>query len=268
MRRKAVLWYLMAVLAITVGSQVSELQSRAQIARPLDSPFDRPLRKEVIDLGPSEFYEPRFKVRNTLTCFYYPRFVVKQLDFGQKGAEWDAIVPTGGGNWPRCEQTKNDREIRVDQEHWCGYFAGAVGNLVFLDASDGLNGSMNFSVIETESGREVFRDTARRKYLIKKNRLVWEGQRLQIKKHPEGPPVLTYTRAYFAECPLPKGGLDCWNKIRASTGLNQPTAPVCRQQFKEDPDDFSVIFYPVRVQLGPKPEPIPMPGRILCQDQE
>jgi hypothetical protein len=267
MRGKAVLWYLLALLAVTTCFQFSRLPLRAQIAKPSRSPFDRPLSKKVIDLGPSEFYEPRFRVRNTLTCFYYPRFMVKQLDFGQKGAEWDAIIPAAGSNEPRCEQTKGDGEIRLDQ-NWSGYFAGAVGNLVFLDASDGLNGSMAFRVIESENGREVLRDTARRKYRIKDNKLVWEGQRLHIVRRRNGSPVLTYTRAYFAQCPLPKGGAGCWNKIRAETGLKQPTTPVCDQQFKEDPDDPSVIFYPVTVELELNPRPIPVLGRVRCQDQE
>jgi hypothetical protein len=132
MRIQGVLGKMLTFLTITMGAW---LRLPAQIARPSDSPFDPPMRKQVVDLGPSEFHEPRFKVRNTLTCFYYPRFMVKQLDFRQKGAEWDAIVPVRGDSVPKCEQTRDEGEIRL--EPW-GYFSGVVGNLLFLDASDGL----------------------------------------------------------------------------------------------------------------------------------
>jgi hypothetical protein len=242
--------------------------TRAQIARPSDSPFDHPLREVVVDLGLSEFYEPRRNVHNTLACYYYPKFLVKQLDFREKGAEWVGIVPVRGDKEPACAQSKDDGELRVDQNDWDGYFSGVVGEMVFLDAADGMNGSMRFRIVDATSGRTVFEDEAKRKYRIRNNTLAWEGQRLQIETRADGPPVLSYNRGYFADCPLPKGGTACWNKIRAATGLQQASAPVCTGVFKEDPDDPVVIFYRVRLELAAKPVLTLAPGPVRCEAQD
>jgi hypothetical protein len=204
-------------------------------------------------------YRPNQNFRSTLTCSYYPRFLVKELDLGEKGAEWDAIVPIREGKTPKCEQTQQGGEIRLDQHDWSGYFSGVVGDLIFLDASDGLNGGLAFEVVDAE---------ARRRYRVKNNTLVWEGRRLRIQRDPNAAPVLAYTRAYRADCALPKDGAACWNKIRAVTGLKQAAPPACTGLFKDAPDDPSVIFYPVRMELGPKLVPVPVPGPVRCEAQE
>lgn len=241
-------------------------RANAQIAKPAESPFDRPVRTATVDLGLSEFYRPIDKIHSRLTCWYYPHFLIKELDFRQKGAEWDAIVPIGAGHAPKCEQAKQTGEIR--QSDYGGYFSGVVGNLVFLDAADGLNGGLAFRIIDATSGKTVFEDEAKRRYRVKNNTLVWEGERLRIEKVTNGVPALTYLRVYHADCVLPKDGAACWSKIRAATGVKQATAPACTGLFKEDPDDPSVIFYPVRVELGPKFVPVPAAGQARCEAQE
>src|SRR5581483_4151635 len=210
-----------ALVAIMAVLQSSSAKMRAQGAKPPTSPFDRPVREVVVDLEPSEFHMPNDKIRSTLTCDYYPRFLVKELDFREKGAEWDAIVPIREGKAPKCEQTMQDGEMRLDSTKWSGYFSGVVGNLIFLDDSDGLNGGLAFEVVDAASGRTIFEDEAKRRYRVKNNTLVWEGERLRIERRPNGVPVLTYLRAYRADCALPKDGAACWNKIRAATGLKQ-----------------------------------------------
>jgi hypothetical protein len=257
-----------AMLAIIVGLQFCSLQARAQVAAPSESPFDQPVRKVVVDLGPSEFHMPNQNAHSTLSCFYYPHFLVKELDLREKGATWDAIVPVHGGVAPKCEQAMQDGEMRLDQAEWSGYFSGVVGDLVFLDASDGLNGSEAFKVVDAASGRTIFQDEAKRRYRVKNNTLVWEGERLRIERRPNGVPVLTYLRAYRADCALPKDGAECWSKIRAATGLKQLVAPTCTGLFKDHPEDPSVVFYPVRVELGPQPVPAPAPGIVRCEAQE
>jgi hypothetical protein len=244
------------------------MQARSQIARPQASPFDRPVRTVKVDLGPSEFYEPKGKVRNTLTCYYYPLFVVKELDEGEKGAEWGGIVPIIAGNLPQCKQNQEKGEIRFDQVHWLGYFSGVVGNYVFQDAPDGLNGSLYFRIVDATTGKNLFEDEAKRNYRMKDGNLVWEGERLWIERPARGGPVLTYTRGYFAKCSLYKDGAACWKKIRAATGLPNMPVPKCSGEYKDDPDDPSVIFYPVRVALGPQSEAKPVPGPVRCEAQE
>ena len=60
----------------------------------LDEGFDKPVKKAVVDFGPSPFYRASQHVRNKLTCYYYPAITVKEYDQGEKGAEWLAIVPS------------------------------------------------------------------------------------------------------------------------------------------------------------------------------
>jgi len=251
---------------LAVVSMVVFMQAKGQIARPQASPFDRPVQTVKVDLGPSPFYRPNDKVRNTLTCYYYPLFVVKELDEGEEGAEWGGIVPIVPGNQPQCKQDQDKGEIRpVD---WLGYFSGVVGNYVFQDAPDGLNGSLYFRIIDAATGKNLFEDEARRNYRMKDGNLVWEGERLRIERPARDGPVLTYTRGYFAKCSLYKDGAACWEKIRAATGLPKIPIPKCSGEYKDDPDDPSVVFYPVRVVLGRRPEAKPVSGPVRCEAQE
>jgi hypothetical protein len=253
---------------LVVASIAIVMQARCQIARPQASPFDRPVRIVKVDLGPSEYSGPQSKVRNALTCHYYPLFVVKELDEGEKGAEWGGIAPIVAGNSPQCRQYQEKGEVRFDQVHWLGYFSGVVGNYVFEDATDGLNGSLAFGIVDATAGKTLFDDEAKRNYRLKDGHLAWEGERLRIERPARGEPVLSYTRGYFAKCSLYKDGDACWEKIRAATGLPKTPIPKCSGEYKEDPGDPSVIFYPVRVVLGPKPEAEPVSGPVRCEAQD
>jgi hypothetical protein len=253
---------------LVVVPMVIIVPAKAQIARPQALPFDRPVRTVKADLGPSEFYAPSDKIRNTLTCYYYPRFAVKELNRGEEGADWGGIIPIVAGDPPQCKQNQERGEIRFDQVHWLGYFSGVVGNYVFQDAPDGSNGSLAFRILDAATGKNLLEDEAKRNYRVKDGHLVWEGQRLHIERPARGGPVLTYTRGYFAKCSLYKDGAACWEKIRAATGLAKMPIPKCSGEYKDDPDDPSVIFYPVRVVLGPKPEAKPVSGPVRCEAQD
>jgi hypothetical protein len=68
-----------AALLLVVGAPVFASDASA------DS-FDAPLEKKVVDFGPSPYYSGR-NVRVKLSCFFFPTFMVKEYDAGQKGAE-------------------------------------------------------------------------------------------------------------------------------------------------------------------------------------
>src|SRR5215469_12486822 len=86
--------------------------------------FDRPLKKTVVDLGPSPFYPHSRHVRNKLTCFYYRSFTVKEYDEGQKGAEWLSIVPSAQAT---CTRKHGEGEKVYMDPEWSGYFWGVKG---------------------------------------------------------------------------------------------------------------------------------------------
>ena len=263
MRTNVVSRGILIVLVIAGGWRGS-----GQTARPNASPFDRPLRTVRVDLGLSEYYEPARKMHSYLTCNYYPEFMVKDLDLRQKGEEWIGIVSLHQSRSPKCVREQEKEEMRPDNREWEGYFAGVVGKLIFIDNSDGQNGSLGFFIFDAATGRNIFYDQAKRNYRMKNGSLVWEGERLRIERRSEGAPVLTYTRGYFAECSLQKDGAACWSKIRASTGLPALATPACTGEFKDDPGDPSVVFFPVRVELGQKLVAVPVPGPVRCEAQK
>src|SRR5580692_10672012 len=79
---------------------------------PTDS-FDAPLKKKVVDFGPSPYSEER-GVRVKLSCYSYETFMVKEYDTGQEGAEWLAIVPTKKGVALACGRSHASGERVIE----------------------------------------------------------------------------------------------------------------------------------------------------------
>src|SRR5215472_9635441 len=104
--------------------------------------FDKPLATKTVDLGPSKYSSG---ARAQVKCYYFPGFMVKEVDEGEKGAARLAIVPHTG-LIPKCTQAKSKSEMVVDPDEWSGYFKGVKNNYVFFDGDDGFNGGMGFAV--------------------------------------------------------------------------------------------------------------------------
>jgi len=119
-----------------------------------DEGFDKPLKKTVVDLGPSPFYMPSQHVRNKLTCYRHPTFTVKEYDEGEKGAEWLSIVPSA-----QAACTLRHREDEKVNTEWSGYFRGVKSGFVFFDAADGMDGGLPFAVFDVKTGRKLFPDS-------------------------------------------------------------------------------------------------------------
>jgi hypothetical protein len=124
--------FLLLGAVIALGMTISNSAAYAE-------PFDKPLQKKVLDLGRSPELMPNAKMHVMLTCFYYPNFMVKELnDPGNKGALWIAIVPVHPGHISGCTRTHGTGEKLF--KDWDGYFGGVKHDLVFLYDSDGTNG--------------------------------------------------------------------------------------------------------------------------------
>jgi hypothetical protein len=93
---------LLAFLA-GLGQPVSAQESASRSVVSGDY-FDIPMKKKVVDFGPSPYY-PGGNVRIKLSCYFYPSFMVKEYDEGQEGAEWLAIVSFEEGITPACTQS-------------------------------------------------------------------------------------------------------------------------------------------------------------------
>jgi len=244
-----------ALLVVTVVLGNSALASVA-----LAESFDEPLRKMVVDLGPSpsqgQLPGSRFRVK--LSCSYYPAFVIKELDDdGLKGTRWVTIVPVSDGQVPACRRSHGSKDRFIAQEWWS--FIGVKGSLLFLEAADGDdNQGMPFRVLDLKTGKKIFEDSA-----------WWDGH-LEFAHTPDGKMSLSYLRVVGGGCSIPKGGTSCWNKFSEKFGLPLAAAPKCTNYLgeptitAEDAEARSVIAYPVAVELFPQPSIKAVPGPVKC----
>src|SRR5260370_24590020 len=114
--------------------------------------FDQPLSKKVVDLGRSESSPGR---RAKVTCYFFPHFMVKEVDMGEKGAERLAIVPIAGYlSLGKCTKSQDPGEKVVKPDDWGGYFKRLKDNFVCFDADDGMNSGMPFAVFDAATGKK------------------------------------------------------------------------------------------------------------------
>ena len=179
-------------------------------AQAADGLFDAPIKLVRLPL-PADPANPQAKAQ--LSCFYFPRFMIKEVDLGELGAEQLSVIPVAqGAKRPVCKRENIDGEIVIPGDEWSGYFWGVKGGYVFFSAEDGWNGGMGFAVFDM-NGKKLFEDAAKTWHSIQ---AVGPGA------------TLRYQRVYEAPCSL-KGedGTGCWQQIQKDTGLASASAPDC-----------------------------------------
>jgi hypothetical protein len=194
------------------------LASGAQAAT---SGFDPPLQTQKRTL-PAVGNTPK----TTLTCRYYARFMVKEVDEGEVGAAQLSIVPGGAGAAkPPCQRANLPTEKVVNPNDWTGYFKGVKGDYVFFDADDGVNGGLGFAIVSAPDAKKRFEDSA-------------VGS---LKSVGLGGNVLTlrYARSYSSECSVPHDGAACWSKIAAATGETGAKQPDCAAGYLKAKNDMA-----------------------------
>jgi len=222
-----------------------------------DSLFDKPLHETHTPL-PRDPENPQSKPM--LSCFYYPHFMVKQVDLGEMGADQLSILPEPVGQAePRCIRTNAKGEMVIDPKTWGGYFEGVKGNFVFFTAGDGFSDGLSFAVFSGSDGAKLFEDAAKLdKDTIHFTALVALNDQ---KSDFDSALKLRYRRVYVAQCSLRAGERNCWSRIREMTGLAEDSPPNCalsyealekgsRSSAKEMDSDPSVIAYDVEVVLN------------------
>ena len=233
---------LLRILVLSVTLIVLGLP-RAVLAA--DGLFDAPIKLVRLPL-PAEPSNPQAKAQ--LSCFYFPRFMVKEVDLGELGAEQLSVIPVAqGAKRPVCKRENIDGEIVIPGDEWSGYFWGVKGGYVFFSAEDGWNGGMGFAVFDM-NGKKLFEDAAKTWHSIQ---AVGPGA------------TLRYQRVYEAPCSL-KGedGAGCWQQIQKDTGLASASAPDCTDAYEAEQrrtptlaqqvlSDPTVFDYEVAVALGP-----------------
>jgi hypothetical protein len=223
--------------------------------------FDKYARKAVVDLGQSPYLRPSAHSRILLSCFYYPSFMVKELDDpGLKGTPWVTISPIRSGASHTCKRSHGSTE-RFIAKGWWG-FIGVKGQLLFLEAPDGIDDGMPIRVLDLKTGRKIFEDS-----------VLLADFRIDFESAPDGRMQMKYVRVVRGDCSIPKGGETCWNRFLQQFGLMSALEPVCvgynGEPIPADEEQTeSTIAYPVVVRLFPRPSVEAVPGLIKCRPAE
>jgi hypothetical protein len=242
--------------------------------------FDHPQFTKTVDLGRSRASPT---ARAKVTCYFFPSFMVKEVDMGEKGAERLAIVPAANHKDKdhTCSRLRDLNEKEISSDEWTGYFKGVKGDLVFFDADDGWNGGTGFAVYNAKTGKKVFEDVAAGPLEFPDS-----GKLVSIK----------YTRIVAGDCVLPKEPAPCWAKISQKLELAGASAPDCKAGYEKSAQDLakgrcqaqhaendqclsreislarkqtsdspSVVSYPVELVFNPDPVLKPAGGDVACR---
>jgi hypothetical protein len=228
--------------------------------------FDKPVRKTVVNLGRSRYLMPNNTSRILLSCFYYQKFMIKELnDPGLKGVRWVTLTPILNEDAPACRLAHASTERFMAKAWWS--FLGVKDSFLFLEAADGDNGGMPFRVLDLNTGKKIFEDSA------------WWNDHVEFVHATDQSVSLRYLRVVVADCSIPKDGMNCWTKFRKRYGLTTATPPKCsgyriegeKESAEVDEglppaeiDTASTIAYPVEVDLFPQPKIKPISGPMKC----
>lgn len=238
--------------------------------------FDKPVRKQRVELG--KVANP-LSDRHRVTCYFFPNFMVKEVDMGEVGAERLGIVPVKPQSTGKCVSAQSKGEIVIPPEQWSGYFMGVKTDYVFLSGEDLWNSSSPFAIFDSRTGKKLFEDSAKADIAF-----ATTGQTVAMR----------YLRVVSDDCFILKDAA-CWQRMAAKYGLDNAAAPDCRKGYeasaesmakarctaqrpplaaclkKERPlalkqalDSPSVISYPMEVDLGATPIAKPTGAAVGC----
>jgi hypothetical protein len=263
MQRISRILFAFILLAFSLAFNPSLISQRQPTAS-----FDAPLKKKVVDFGPSPYYPSGARrIRVKLSCFFYPAIIVKEYDEGQKGAEWLAIAPIKEGIIPSCVRSHSTGERVIEGAEWSGYFSGVKGNLAFFDADDGTNGGIPFVVYDSITGKKVFEDSAYNSLMWKMGVKIEDSafNTLRVSNDQVRGVSLKYLRVVEAGCDLNKEKTPCWERIRKKLEVKTAQMPICTgyEHIMADSSE-SALAYPVEVLLSPQPVINTIPGPVKC----
>ena len=223
--------------------------------------FDAPLKKTVLDFGPPpDFLEGNGPVK--VTCYFYRPFVVKEYDGGGLASQWHEIIPVSNGVVPVCTQNAGAGKMLSDDAG--GYFKGVKGNLVFINAYDGFDGGLGFSVHDSTTGKKIFEDSVHEPSTSNEEMEVSPFDRLRFSTAQDGRLHLRYLRVTWAGCDLNLEKDSCWEKAGKMLGLKSAQMPVCSEYGGTSESMASVIAYPLEVIFSPHPTIKAIAGPVKC----
>jgi hypothetical protein len=230
--------------------------------------FDKPIRKQVVDFGPSPDYAGPDVPHIKLSCYFYRTFAVKELDDGQKGAALLAIAPMRSGVPAKCERSHAVGEKVIDPKEWIGYYMGVKGRLVFFSADDGVNGAMPFAIYDATTQKKIFEDSHYESTMWNRRPEPSPFNHLRVFETPDGQSKLVYLRSGEADCDLPLKGEECWQRTRKKYNIVETKMPNCSGYEAKEIQMYrpysSAIVYPVEVTLFPQPVTKTIAGPVKC----
>jgi len=239
--------------------------------------FDKPVRKQVVELGKAA--NP-LSDRHRVTCYFFPNFMVKEVDLGEVGAERLGIVPVSPQTPGKCTRARSKEEIVISAKDWSGYFLGVKASYVFFSGDDLWNGARGFAIFDAKAGKKLFEDSAKADitFLARPNQTL----------------TMHYLRVVTDDCLILKDPA-CWQRMAAKYGLDTATAPDCRKGYQASAESMakgrcsgkpgplaaciekerplalkqafeapSVISYPVEVELSATPTAKPTGATTAC----
>lgn len=219
--------------------------------------FETPLKKQVVALPPDPA-NPQAK--RTRSCFYYPGIMVKEVDWGEVGAQRQTLV-LAQNSPPACNDI-NPGEAVIAAADWGGYFHGKKGGAFFFDGADTVNGGRPFAVYSVR-GIKLFEDS-------------YAGEDFQAVETTNTSVTLRYRRTWQTPCSLYGDAAKCWSAIMAETGLTAAARPDCSKAYKDEikrsPQYASetakspaIIAYTVEAHFAAqKTTFIAQPGAVSC----
>jgi hypothetical protein len=145
------------VLAWCVGSFLGAPSAWAQSMASMI--FDKPVKTEIatfMERLPAQPNLPGRKIKVTVTCSYYPRFVVEGAHFdGDAGSDF-FTVPVVNGNDPVCDNPEGPNS--KDSGDWGGGLVGVKNDLVVIAGPDTFDDGTGVTIFRPLNHKVVFSD--------------------------------------------------------------------------------------------------------------
>jgi hypothetical protein len=239
--------------------------------------FDKPVRRQRVNL-PAAADPPGNRAR--VTCYFFPTFMVKEVDMGEVGAERLAILPVTPQNTGKCTRSRSKEELVIPIKEWSGYFMGVKNGYVFFSADDRVNSAGPFAIFDSRTGKKLFEDSAK--------------ANINFATRPDQTVAMQYVRVITDGCFILKDAT-CWQRMAAKYGLDSAAAPDCKKGYEASAEEMakgrcqgkkgplavcvekerplalqqvlespSVISYPVEVELSAMPTVKPAGASAGC----
>jgi hypothetical protein len=178
-------------------------------------PFDSPLKVRNVRLD-ADPQNP--KARRQVTCFYYRSIVIKQVEYGEVGADRLALLPVLSRNATQCRENREALEYIIPADTWSGYFKGVKADYAFFDAPDGVNGGLGFMVLRLYDRKSVLEDVAQ--------------HGIKSIEYEEGTLRLRYQRVYAGNCSILTAGEPCRDALIRDIGVSAGSLSICLQGYR------------------------------------